>query len=168
MNLIERIFKSVRDPESGDIGLFPQTPRDLVAVSVYCDFVSFSRVQAVYEAISPVDGRERVTHLNAFVKKYSFRYWNELFPFIVGPCWGILGKELTDDEAKLLPRIVSRFVYEPTLGMFILRKQDMNFLRIEPTKRAGIIPAFAPIEGGIKKNFIAARLKANGWKIETL
>jgi hypothetical protein len=166
VGLIKRFFKPSLEPN--DIGLFPQSPEELIPVSLYCDFTSFLKVQAVYESLSPKDGSEKVLHLNSLVKRFSFRYWNELFPFLLGPYWGILGKELTSDEAELIPRIASRFFFQPQLGMFVLRKHIITFLRVEPTKTGGIIAAFAPIEEGIKQNFVAGQLKTSGWNIESL
>jgi hypothetical protein len=131
---------------------------------LYCDTDSFGRVVTAYDSYIQGEGRERVSHLNEIAQKVKARYWQEVFPFISGPCWGVLTRPISTEEAARVPQICLRFFWESDLGMLTSDSGDMVYLRIEPTRRCDIFIPFSPLGTPIDVDFAETAMARYNWK----
>ncbi len=172
MSFLSRLFG--REDNAGDITLplprnvrevlAPRTVRDLLAVSVWCDDSTCSLIRQAYNELFPGEGKERITHLNQVARKVSAKSWQEVFPFIPSLFWCICYRSLSPDEARTIPIIGRSFVHDGSLGLLTTKAEDVIFMRIQPTRRCGIIPPFAPIGEPFDIRFAKNQMKNDGWK----
>jgi hypothetical protein len=148
--------------------LAPRTVRDLLPISIWCDAASCALIRAAYETRFAGRGAERVTHLNSVAQKVGARHWEDVFPYIPSTFWCISWRSLTQDEAASLPIVVLSFLYQSDLGMLATDTEDVVLLGIEPTRRCGILPPFAPIGGHIDLNLAESQMRNSGWKCDVM
>jgi len=149
-----------------DIGAFPRDESTTIPLSVFAPGGDLSPLHWVYQVFDPLGFEQKVVDLSRYQTVFSLTYWHELAPYFLGPVLMLGGGKLLPEDALLVPRIISEFVADPSLGLLSIPDRGLRFLRTRLCQEL-IVPNL-PLRLGLPLPSLERKVRQHGWRVEEL
>ena len=161
--VIRKIGRWISNVSRSDLGLMPQDADHIIPASFLCPEKTKSKITATFRAMGYAGEIEHNLKLREFMRQFNLRRFGELYPHTVGPCIVIINADIALEDVSLMPRALTSFHYNQSLGIIVFPDINLAIVRKGPDAISDFeLADVMDIQG------MQARLCASGWETESL